>query len=292
MAKRSPESRGNLGHGERDVLTDADRVRLTRSISEQVYPAGKRGRLSILPSGSLGGKDSAHDVYFAEDQVGAGGVVAIKRFRRLESAEHELAAMAEIGERGLKTFQAVGKGIYDGGNLGYALVTERMPGLTTMNQIGWRDARPGEPDYEDYATTLRSMATYAGELHAAGVAHGDFQIKNIGAASTVTGSEFVTFDVEGVTFSDSAEDFAFDGKRIEDLTKMTRTLVSAGFLANATPVVFEEELTANVLEPYWDANPSGMVIEQWPAVMAVAELERPRPGTTAGAAGYLALSQV
>ncbi len=253
-----------------DLLTPEEQQQAARLISRELFPAGTKGSLEVTRTGAIGARDSGHGVFFVNDQKG--DAFAVKRFRGAEDAEAELSATARAAKLGFKTLDVVGG--YSLGELGTAVVTRRMPNLTTMNQIGWQDAQPGTEQYEEIAATLRSIGDFSGEMHARGMTHGDWQIKNV-AVTLATGElsledfdrppsqVFVAHDLEGATFAEDTDPFIFEGYCAEDLQTLTKSLVERGFLRSATPRVFQEELTDNLFVPYWEQTGSDRVFDLW-----------------------------
>lgn len=279
LAPRSPVPAQRSGSGERRVLPSRERDALTpeekmaavRMLAPHIYQ-GKANQAEIIEAGSLGSKDSAHDVFFARSEGHPEGPIAIKRYRRSSSATYELEAIMESKRRGFTTLDPVGEGLFSLGEMGEALVTRRLPRFTTMNQVGWQNYYAGTPEYEDVAASLRAISGFIGGMHDRRVIHHDLQMKNIGQ---IPPGDFVLFDLEDAQFFDPADDsYEFHDWCIADLSDMARSLVAHGYLSDATDHIFQEELTANVLDPYIAVNPSERVLDGWQQVMDVAMYER------------------
>ena len=289
-SKPRSHERRNLVSRERDPLTLAEKAKAVKLLAPHIY-SGDVSRAEVIEGGSIGSKDSAHDVFFATSGSDPRqGPIAIKRFRRPLSGRYELDAIYQARRRGFKTLNPVGEGLFSLGELGEALVTDRLPRFTTMNQVGWQNFYAGEPEYEDIAATLRSIAGFVGKMHSQRTIHHDLQMKNIGQ---VPPQSFVLFDLEDAQFFDLSDDsYEFHDWCIADLRDMTASLVNHGYLADATDHLFAEELTANVLDPYLSVNPSERVLEGWQQVIDNAIYER-RNGNRAlagSAMGHLMLA--
>jgi len=269
--RSAAERRGAFLSRERDPLTPEEKAQAVKTLAPHIYP-GKAGQSVVLQGASLGSKDSAHDVFFAINDQHPQGPVAIKRYRRPRNADHELNAIASAKERGFLTLQPVGEGVFPLGDLGYALVTERVPNFKTMNQVGWQNYYVGEKEYEGIAATLRNISGFVGTMHKAGIIHHDLQMKNIGQ---VPPNKFVLFDLENTQFYDpETADYVFHDWCAADLGDMVTSLVSHGYLSDTTDHLFTEELTNNVLGAYMEANPSDAVFDAWDGIVANAIHER------------------
>lgn len=241
----------------RDVVTRSERAAIVDSLSLQLAPLLSGRSLELVQSASTGAKDSAHDVFSLRtserDTNGQRQQVAVKRFRRWEKAVGELQAIQTAKERGLRTFEPFGTGIYDVGAIGTLLVTKYMPRFTTMNQVAWRDFYAGQDDYNaTLVPTLESIANHTGRLHVAGITHHDYQLKNIGQ---IPPEAFIAFDLEGASFFDPITDENRPGqeqedKMIEDIGSLAVSLVDKGYLWHASDETFGTELNEHLVVPY------------------------------------------
>lgn len=246
-----------VGVRERDPLTLDEKLHAARALNVALYGITQGRPVELNVARALGAKDSAHDVFFVQtpekDALGKKAIFACKRFRRLESAKHEVGGLCEAVSRGFAALQPVGEdGIFPIGNLGFFVVTEHVPRFTTMNYLGWRDAYAGQEGYERrIASPLRQIGRFAAQMHSAGIVHGDFQAKNI--AQNLTG-QFVLFDMEDSVFENpqGVNDIDFISRAGDDLEVLVSSLVSRGYLWNSTDVTFEKEITTNLLDPYLD----------------------------------------
>lgn len=271
----------------KDSLTIVEKRVAVKSVAERLYPPRLQGDLVLSLVDALGTTDSGHDVFFARSSNPnlpnhLPGAIAIKRFRSPEAASRELSNLRAVEARGFRTVQPAGEGVYPLRNeLGTALVTEKLPHLTTMNHVGWQDAQVGEPSYEPLARTLRSVGAFAGQLHGAGIAHGDFQIKNVGQ---VPPKEFVVFDVEKADFLSSAptaeERHTFSGKCYEDMRKLTLSLIERRFLEGALPSVLERELTDHLIMPYLENGGDDSIMDLYDELMSEVGAVRDKRKTT------------
>lgn len=259
MRQKGPEDiAGTDGEvsGSRDVLQEYEKKLVAQHLASRLLGETSGRLLNYAPSDSLGNRDSAHDVFFirTKEKPSKGGQsFACKRFRRADNAERELFALQEVDRRGLPALTPAGKGVYSVEDIGYILVTASVPRLTTMNYLGWRDYYAGQPEYERrIAGPLRDIGTFVGNMHSRGVVHGDLQVKNV--ARDFKG-DFMLFDLERAEFLDGdCEELWRVGKCADDLDMLSRSLVSRGFLWDATDKNFSEELTRNLFEPYLAVN--------------------------------------
>lgn len=241
----------------RDLLRPEEKQEVIDHLSAKLNGALANRKLELSPMGSLGGKDSAHDVFIVKASSSGARTkdtaFACKRFRRHENAQRELMAISEAGARGFTTFEAIGHGIYDVDSVGHILVTRRLPRFTTMNQVGWQDHFAGQPEYgAKVVPSLRRIASFVGKMHRAGIIHGDLQLKNIGQ---VPPDESVLFDLEGATFFDPVEDGTPPSSELVDRTSsdvatLVKSLVCRGYLWSSTDHTFQEEVTDHLLLPY------------------------------------------
>ncbi len=252
-------SAGESAHG-RDILYAGEKQRVIEALSaDPSLTAGQT--LKIHTAGTLGSKDSAHDVFFASttprNYRDWPKVFACKRFRRSDSAEGEMKALEEAKARGFKTLEPQGEGIYTVQGIGHILVTKHIPRFTTMNYIGWQDFSAGDEEYDRrIAAPLREIGEFVGKMHKAGIVHNDLLLKNI---AQVPPNNFVLFDLEGTTFHEpikADEPLPFDhlGNIEQDLITLTRSLVAKGFLWQSTDEVFKQEIKSNLYEPYLEAS--------------------------------------
>ena len=272
-------------------LSPAEKTRVAKILTPHLYPGGS-DEAQVMESASLGGKDSAHDVFFLRGRKPQAPAVAVKRFSRPDNAQREIEAIRTAQERGFKTLEPVGDGVFSVGDLGVALVTERMPRFKTMNQIGWQNFYAGEPEYADVATTLQAIARFTGDTHAQGIICHDRQLKNY---AQVPSGLFILFDLERAEFYEpGTDDLAFHDGCKNDLDDLVGSLVEHGYLSDATDGLFVEELTANVLDPYLAGNPSEQVLGQWDVVVKEALHMRANGDRTlvGSAMGHLAMAGV
>lgn len=201
---------------------------------------------SVNESLGYGATDSANKVFFGNID---GQDVAIKPFKDLgtrERAEHEAMMMTEVAAKGFLAATPID--IFVGDRATY-LLTEFMPGISTMNQIGWE--RSINPAYykRELAPLLGKFGTFVGETHAAGYVHGDLQLKNLARLRT---GDFVQNDLEKM-------------KRLADLTPESRlpaltydigrlasSLVHRGLLRKSPWDEVECQLVQQLVGPYLD----------------------------------------
>jgi hypothetical protein len=242
---------------ERDPLTEAEKESATHALSQILFSHTGGRKIELDTTRALGAKDSAHDVFFVQTPVrdtdGKRAIFACKRFRDFEGAGREIDGMIEAQKRGFITPQQTQGGMFSIPDIGFVVVTDYIPRFTTMNYLGWRDHYAGQPNYErKLAKPLQAMGKYVGEMHSAGIIHGDLQAKNIARNGQ---GEFVLFDTEGTTFSsiDQMDDVDYISHAGKDLTVLIGSLVNRGYLWNSTDSIFESEIQANLLDPYMTA---------------------------------------
>lgn len=240
---------------ERDPLTLSEKQLAANVLSSQMSMSDRGGRPLVLDATrSLGAKDSAHDVFFVRsDKKNAKGKrlsFAVKRFRRLANAQHEVNAFELSRQRGFDTLTPVGAAIYPVNPIGHLLVTENVPRFTTMNYLGWRNSYAGQGDYERrISAPLQQIGMFAAQMHSRGILHGDLQLKNIAQGQR---GNFLLFDLEDASFSSPAEinDFDYVSRVGEDIKVLICSLVDRGFLWNSTDELFVKEVTNNLLDSY------------------------------------------
>jgi hypothetical protein len=283
------EQQAGLVSGERDVVLQNERVHIAAVLTHELRTTDPSAQLEVHEASGYGAEDSGHDVFFLRSAQ-TNETVAVKRFRREEAARFEADMMGRVAERGFTIFTLAGKGVVAAGEAGTILATHLMPNLVTMNQIPWGSAVPGAEGYDKLANVAQSIAEGTASMHAAGIAHGDWQIKNI---AQVPSGENVLHDLENVNLTDDPRNHTFEGYCIADLTKMTKSLVAAGFLAGTSSKVFREELTNLIFEPYWLQNPSELVMDGWDALLDEIEQDRVRllkERAVGGAVGVVAIN--
>lgn len=266
---------------ERDKLAPTEKDTIATHLSSSLRTQTRRRRFSVLTSGNLGSKDSAHDVFFVKAEPngkkGDDPSFACKRFRKPESAARELEAIEMAKARGFRTLEPADPAIHGVEGLGHVLVTRQLPRFTTLNQLGWQDSYAGDPGYEArLAAPLRSASKFVANMHRHGITHGDLQLKNIGQ---IPPGKFILFDLEGATFNDpqtAADDFEFQDRAVEDVATMVVSLVDRGYMWNSSDRMFAEEVTRNVFDPYLEvsASTNPEIVERFMTVIEEAQLER------------------
>ncbi|HUC89718.1 MAG TPA: lipopolysaccharide kinase InaA family protein [Patescibacteria group bacterium] len=289
--------RAEAANDKADLLSLAEKRQAVSLVSDEIYHGHGRKGMELIETGALGATDSAHDVFFARSEsrrdLPMPEAVAIKRFRRHESAAKELANLREVQNRGLRTVEPVYEGIYQIGDMGDVLITAHIPRFTTMNQVGWHDHQAGQEGYQELASMLRAIGAFTGRMQGAGVIHNDWQLKNVGQ---VADGEFVVFDVEGARFfdpnsEDELETVEFSGNCLEDMSKLIGSLINNRFLATASPELFEQEIADNLIAPYLENGGHIGVLENYDELMAnAATLRRQSPGMNPADLGRLILA--
>ena len=280
----------------RDVLTEREKQSAVKMLGQQILSDRGKNTLSLSDTRSLGAGDSAHGVFFARAENGhesdIPNGVAIKRFRREESALQELDNIRTAAKLGFRTVEPVGNGVIDIGEMGTALVTSVIPRFTTMNQVGWQDYIVGQPGYERLTEVLSAVGGFAGSIHEKGMVHNDLQIKNVGQVPT---GEFIVFDVEGSRFhapqhDDSSEGLVFAEGCYSDMSKLVSSLIERRYLASATDATFEKEIADVLLTPYLENGGNPYVLDNYDRLMGDAlEFRAAAPGLSHSEIGRLAL---
>lgn len=172
----------------------------------------------------LGDADSAHEVIFG--QLEPHGAVAVKPFTREGRARRELTMITKIRERGFDTLEPLAVAT---GSLGTYLITRYRPGLHHLGQLNWA-VDVASPKLKSVLTpSLHSAAEVAGNLHAAGITHGDFQAKNV--AFDRQGP--VVLDLERAQVGRPTPDYTTD--RAKDLSMFGFTVLGRGLLHDRSP---------------------------------------------------------
>ncbi|MDB5182074.1 MAG: Lipopolysaccharide kinase (Kdo/WaaP) family [Candidatus Saccharibacteria bacterium] len=265
---------------ERDKLAPGEKDIVAAQLSRTLGALTRRRRLSVLTSGNLGSKDSAHDVFFIKpDSDGKPGdpTFACKRFRKYDNAARELDAIDMAKERGFRTLEPAKMPLHEVDGIGHILVTHQLPRFSTLNQVGWQDSYAGDVTYESrIAAPLRSASKFVANMHRHGITHGDMQLKNLGQ---IPPGRFVLFDLEGAQFVDpqaAAEDLDFQDRAIADVGTMVVSLVDRGYMWSSSDRMFAEEVTRNVFDPYLEvsANTNPEIVERFESILDEAKLER------------------
>lgn len=168
--------------------------------------------VKLFPGLQLGAADSKHGVLFGDvDVISPDGMstvrAAIKPFiaetdgygeSDSDAAIREQNNLTTVIERGFDTYRplAIAK---DGDNT--YLITEYRPEIETMDNADW-SLPPSDPRYEtEVVPNLAFIADSMAKMHAAGIFHGDAQIKNF--AKSDTGGQVVV-DMEDATITSDA----------------------------------------------------------------------------------------
>lgn len=265
---------------ERDKLQPGEKDLIAAYLSTSLGPWTGRSQLTVLTSGNLGSKDSAHDVFFIRAEGNKkqdAPSFACKRFRKLENAQNELAAIARAKERGFRTLEPAREPIHSIEGIGHILVTRQMPRFTTLNQLGWGDNYAGDVTYESrIAAPLRSASRFVANMHRSGITHGDLQLKNIGQ---IPPGRFVLFDLENAQFVDPStapQDFDFQDRAADDVGILVNSLVDRGYMWGSSNRLFTEEVTRNVFDPYLEvcASDDPQIVDRFMNILDEAQLER------------------
>lgn len=265
---------------ERDKLAPGEKDVVAAQLSKTLGALTGHRRLTVLTSGNLGSKDSAHDVFFVKpesDGKTEGPAFACKRFRKYENAERELAAIDEARVRGFRTLEPAKMPLHDVEGIGHILVTHQLSRFSTLNQLGWQDSYAGDVTYESrIASPLRSASRFVANMHRHGITHGDLQLKNIGQ---IPPGRFVLFDLEGAEFVDprtASDSFDFQSKAAADVQTLVVSLVDRGYMWGSSDRMFAEEVTRNVFDPYLEVCTSEdpQVLDRFMDIIDEAQLER------------------
>lgn len=195
----------------------------------------------------FGVTDSAKEVLFGTDDT---GMVAVKPFTDLgvrDRAQHEASMMKIAENRGFLTF--LNPRVVQGERANY-LVTDYMPNVRAMNNVGWEKSVDSRMYQEELVPLLNRIGTFAGEMHGRGIAHGDFLLKN--CVRKRDGS-FLLMDLERTKICDDIDDEAKVSAFSEDMGKLMASLIRKQFLSTQNWEVIEEQLVTTLVEPYVDS---------------------------------------
>jgi tRNA A-37 threonylcarbamoyl transferase component Bud32 len=257
-----------------------EKEQIAAHVSQTLSNWTGRRRLTVLASGNMASKDSAHDVFFVQAEPdGKPGTprYACKRFRKPENAQRELQAIEMAKARGFRTLEPAAVPIQSVAGIGDVLVTRQMTRFTTMNQLGWGDNYAGDVTYESrIAEPLRSASRFVANMHRHGITHGDLQLKNIGQ---IPPGRFVLFDLEGAEFVDPQtvpNDLAFQDKASADVQTLVISLVDRGYMWGSSDRMFAEEVTRNVFDPYLEvcSSEDPAMLDRFMGIIDEAQLER------------------
>lgn len=193
---------------------------------------------------SYGATESANKVFFGTVD---GVDVAVKPFCELgtrERAEHEAQMMKHFTRLGLETFKPLG--VYEGSLAAY-LVTEFVPDISTMNQIGWEQSITPLIYTYSHLPLLQRFGAFTGDMHAHDVTHGDWQPKNVARHRT---GQFLVPDLEKAQFCTDMSDEQRVPAFAYDIGRLASGLLQRGFLQCSEWATIEQVLTDNYIDPY------------------------------------------
>lgn len=211
---------------------------------------GLKPQFSHMPGLVLGATDSAHQVFFGRD---GNNVVAVKPYRGKDAAdraEYEMTMLREVAALGFLTLKPVRVEDTKTGLVAF-LLTEYVPNLTTMSAVAQR--RIGAP------LQLRRTAETLGQLHAAGISHGDAQAKNFGIIPTVE-DQIAVFDLEKGGSSERGSHHKTD-PFTHDLESLVQSLAHKAYGGTNTDMAADQVL-GDVIEPYIPMAAQGLGLEK------------------------------
>ncbi|HMQ95851.1 MAG TPA: hypothetical protein PKD19_01395 [Candidatus Saccharibacteria bacterium] len=221
------------------------------------------GELAISDIDRFGASDSAHGVFFVKATKGraAGRAYAVKRHFLSEKAANELDMLSLTKGLGFNSVVPMTeKPIAVDGVAGKIIATEKVPSLALMTAVGWEKYYAGDEAYLDELTPLLGgIAEYAGRLHAHGVVHGDFKLKNIG---TVPKGDIITFDLESASYHQDLDGSDFKIGCAKDLSSLVGSLVRENFLGTSSGRIFDAEIATHFLIPYIEASGMDFILEE------------------------------
>lgn len=191
----------------------------------------------------LGDADSAHGVLFGT--MADYGAVAIKPFSRLVKARIEAQMIDVVRQRGFRTLDPL---TIASGGLGAYLVTRYQPNLRHLGQVDWCTTVASNRIGSELAPTLHAVGRFAGDLHGAGIVHGDLKPKN--AVFDNTGKP-VAVDLEKALRDRSAANHAHGSD--EDLRLFGSNVLGQGLLHDRSPSFRAGFLRDHLIQPAYDA---------------------------------------
>jgi tRNA A-37 threonylcarbamoyl transferase component Bud32 len=197
-----------------------------------------------IPDFDYGVSDSAKEVFVGMTETGR---VVVKPFCELtarDRAQHEADMIRAVQARGFQAFP--NPRVYEGNRAAY-LITDYVPGVKPMNNVGWEKSIDSSVYQEEHAPLLERIGTFMGAIHDSGIAHRDLWLKNV--VRKVDGS-FLLVDLEKAELCDGMTDAERTGAFSEDLEKFVCSLVRKRFLSTSDWSVIENELMTHLIEPY------------------------------------------
>lgn len=251
-----------------DELTPSQKHDIVRQIRPAIEEdTGVRFK-QVVNGVTPGKKDSRHDVFrmSAIGHDGATSSMYVKRFRNKKDAAYEKEMIQAVKDRGFDGLNPIGRGVFDISEHGFALVTEEIPRLETLNIVDWRDYRRtwrGEKGaHSDHLSNLmHDVAHYVGDLHRNGIGYHDLVLQNIGK---VPSGELIPFDLEFVKLynPDDKYNFQFIVDKQNDLLSLARSLAVSIGVFEEDYDAFKDMLCSDLLMPYAKATGDLRMFEQ------------------------------
>ena len=253
----NPNPNPNPQFDENTELTEVERhdQELLGLFTEQAEQAGFAYQDNS--SERLGSANSAHGVRFGTvtDQQGEVARVAVKTFEAVKyrastRARTELRNMERVRQRGFNTLSPFEQSLFvvpnDTGETVF-MVTERRGEMKPMNGLDWQKD-PTDEGFEHLATIIEEIADFTAEMHAAGVVHNDWQLKNI---VMTTSGEFVLVDLEKALVHREALSPKTDPiQLVRDIRVLFVSLLDNGFMPGSPQRQVYDYLEKHLVDTY------------------------------------------
>ena len=226
-----------------ETLTRNERAELIAEFQEIIG-----GDFHPHQSMGYGSTDSANKVFFGDidDEP-----IAVKPFSELgtrERAFHEADMMRHVQGLGFVAMRP--RKIFEGDHANY-LVTDYMAGISTMNQVGWERSRNPAIYQREITPLLRYFGEFTGQLHTAGLAHGDWQLKNFGRHRN---GAPILVDLEKMKLLNDLSNEQKLSAMTYDIGRLASSLVQKRLLPGSSWEHVEQELVINMVSSYIEAT--------------------------------------
>ncbi len=205
----------------------------------------------------MGRANSAHNVRFGvmTDEAGNTQRVAVKTFegvgtRPTKRAESEIRIMAKVAQRGFSTLESFESPVFtvpnEKGETVFA-VSKRRDELKAMNGLNWQ-VDPENDEFESMVDLIEVIADFTAEIHAAGIIHNDWQLKNIIMSSQ---GEFVLVDLEKAMMHREGLSTSTDpAQLVRDVRVLFVSLLDHGFMPNSPQRKVYDVLENHLVDRY------------------------------------------
>jgi tRNA A-37 threonylcarbamoyl transferase component Bud32 len=189
-----------------------------------------------IPAWSRGRRNSLQGVFFGRLAVGEEMLldVAVKPFLSgLHAGVHETSLLLYIESLGLPVYKVLGTSWTQ--EQGFTMITEFEEKSRSLDNVDWsKDLGTPLGEHLTNLEALRQVGVSLGMLHANGILHRDTQIKNF----AVINDKVVLIDLAQsrlVAVDNYCDEIALESGVYRDLTMLTDSLKSSGFLSGASP---------------------------------------------------------